>query len=517
MGRWVVVGVCLAIVGAGLAWLGFPLLTHVQRPIRVGLLHSLTGPMAISEKSMVDAEMMAIQEINASGGLLGRKVEWVKADGRSDPDTFAREAERLIEQEKVNVIIGCYTSSCRKAVKAVVERTDHLLIFPVAYEGMEQSPQIVYTGAAPNQLIIPTVKWCSDSLKAKTFFLIGSDTVWPHSVHEIIKDELKALGATLLGEEYIPFGSSDVDAAVNKAVSAKPDVILSSIEGETNVPFYGKIRGPGGEAVKIPLVTFPVAEDELRELPVKEMTNDYLVCNYFQALDRPENEVFTRAFKAMYGHDRVTSDAIVTAYNSVKLWAQAVLEAETDVVKDVRSVLVRQSLNAPEGVISIDRTTQHTWRPFFVGKVQRDGQVEIVQSVVKPIRPVPYPFSRTRDEWALFQESLGGGHRGERREAAWTGFVGDFRRARLQPALREQRFEVEPFHETSKTSSLRAANRDPVADLVPDHLVDPLRCSHIPDRVDHQRRARANRPPGSDGDLGNKVGGDRKLCGQPPQ
>ena len=407
MRRRLLTGFGALIVLAGAGWWFAPALARVKAPIRVGLLHSMTGPMAISESSMVEAEVLAIEELNAAGGLLGRRVEWVKADGKSDPETFAREAERLIRDEKVCAIFGCWTSACRKSVKGVVERTDHLLIYPVAYEGLEQSPNIVYTGAAPNQQIIPTVKWAIDVLKAKTFFLVGTDSVWPHSVNAIVKDQLTALGGTVAGEEYVGDDGNRVDAVVAKAVKAGPDLILSTLEGETNLPFYKALRGGGVDnASKIPALSYSVTEEELRQLPVTRMVNDYAVCNYFQAIDRPENVDFVRRFKARFGQDRVTSDTIATAYSSVGFWAQAVREAETDEVGTVREFLLQQSLDAPEGVISIDRDTQHTWRPFFVGRVRGDGQIEILLTVSKPIRPVPFPFSRTRREWETFLESL---------------------------------------------------------------------------------------------------------------
>jgi len=405
MRRRVLVGVAVLAAGAIAAWAATPLLVRARAPIKVGLLHSRTGPMAISEASMIEAETLAIEEINAGGGLLGRRVEGVVADGKSDPATFAREAERLITEEKVSAIFGCWSSACRKSVKTVVERANHLLVYPVAYEGMEQSPNIIYCGAAPNQQIIPTVKWCHDVLKARTYFLIGTDSVWPHGVHAVVKDQLTALGATLSGEEFLPFGSPDVDAAIARAVKAKPDLILSTIEGDTNLAFYNKLRGvEGGSAV--PVVSFTVTEEELRVLPVKRMAHDYAVGNYFQSIDRPENHEFVKAFQTRFGADRVTSDAIDTAYNGVRMWAQAVRESETDAPAEVRTAFLRQSLNAPEGVISIDRETHHTWRPFYLGRVRNDGQVEVLWSAEKPIRPTPFPFSRTRQEWETFLEEL---------------------------------------------------------------------------------------------------------------
>ena len=309
---WVVL-IAVLVVASGVAWFGVPALGRARMPIKVGILHSLSGPMAISEKSMIDAEVLALEEINAAGGLLGRPVEWVIADGKSDPATFAREAERLIAEEKVSVIFGCWTSATRKSVKAVVERTNHLLIYPVAYEGLEQSPNIIYCGAAPNQLIIPTVKWSRDVLKAKTYFLIGTDSIWPRSVNTIIKDQLIAPGASLLGEEYIDSAGNGLDAACETALKAAPDVIMTTIEGDANLPFYKKMRTAGGAALKIPIINFPVAEDELQHLPVKDMVNDYLVCNYFQSIDRPENREFIKSFRARFGQDRVTSDTIATA------------------------------------------------------------------------------------------------------------------------------------------------------------------------------------------------------------
>ncbi len=410
---WIGVGLgVLAAAGIGLGLWLTPAWAGSKRPILVGLLHSLTGPMAISEKSMVQAEKLAIAELNAAGGIGGRRIEAIVADGESDPQVFARQAQTLIDRG-VSVIVGCWSSSCRKSVLPVVEKADHFLIYPVAYEGMEQSPNIFYTGAAPNQQVIPTVKWAFDVLKARRFYLIGTDTIWPRSVNTIIKDQLKALGGIVAGEEYFSLGTTTLDAAVDRAIKAKPDVILSTIEGDANLPFYKKIRAPGSEAVKIPIISYPLTEEELRELPVANMVNDYCVCNYFQAIQRQENKTFIAAFQAAYGADRSTSDAVATAFSSVKLWAQAVAEADTDEPRIARASMLRQSLNAPEGVISIDRESQHTWRPFFVGRVQGDGQVEIVFSLKKPIRPSPFPFSRTHAQWGRFLDDLyreWGGH-----------------------------------------------------------------------------------------------------------
>jgi urea transport system substrate-binding protein len=406
MKRLALVAAVILAVGAGLGWYAWRWYDWLDRPIVVGILHSETGPMAISEKSMIDAEVMALEEINARGGLLGRRLEWKIADGRSDWPTYAQQAHKLIEEDRVCVIFGCWTSASRKNVKPVVEQADHLLIYPMAYEGLEQSPNIVYTGSAPNQQIIPTVKWSYDTLKARKFFLVGSDYVWPHSVNAIVKDQLQALGAELAGEEYIFFGSADVEDVVAKIRDAKPDVILSAVVGDTNVPFYDRLRQAGINPEQTPVISFSIAEDELRKLSRKDMVGNYAAWNYFQSIDRTENIEFVNRFKARYGADRVTSDVIDAAYNSVMLWAQAVQEAETESQTIVRRVILRQSLDAPEGVISVDPETQHTWRPVYIAKMRVDGQFDIVWNSQKPVRPIPYPISRTRSEWDAYVNGL---------------------------------------------------------------------------------------------------------------
>jgi urea transport system substrate-binding protein len=375
-------------------------------PIRVGLLHSKTGDMANSEKSLVDAEVLALEEINAHGGLLGRRIEWVIADGRSDWMTFAREAARLIETEKVSVIFGCWTSSSRKVVKGVVEQHDHLLFYPNAYEGLEQSPNIVYTGAAPNQHIIPAVKWSYDNLNARRYFLAGSDHIWSRGVYAIVTDCLRALGAEVVGEEYLLLGAQNVEPLIDRIKQSRPDVILSTVTGDTNLPFYKMLAAAGLGPRRIPVVAFGVAEQELRSFPIGDMVGDYAAWTYFQSLDRPENHELVSKFKAKYGSERVTSDAIAMAYTSVRLWAQTVEEAQTDDPTTVRKLIGHESLSAPGGIISIDPETQHTWRPVYIGKIRADGQFDITWSSDKPVRPIPYPSSRTREQWELFLDEL---------------------------------------------------------------------------------------------------------------
>jgi len=413
--RWLLVaGVAAALA---LGWLLVEWLVIDRRPIVVGLLHSQTGPMAISERSMIDAEVLALEEINAAGGLLGRRVRWVVADGGSDGPTFARQAEALIRDHGVSVIFGCWTSASRKSVLPVVEKADHLLVYPMAYEGMEQSPNVVYTGAAPNQQITPAVQWCHDTLDARRFFLVGSDYIWPHCVNAIATDQIRGFGAEVVGETYVPFGSLDLDEVVRRIVAAKPDVILSAVVGDSAAALARALRAADVRPERTPLVTFSMAEDELRGSVAEDMAGHYAAWCYFQSLDREKNRGFVRRFKARYGGDRVTSDVIATAYSSVQFWAQAVREAGTDQVRQVRNALRHQSLDAAEGIIAIDPETRHAWRPVFIGRIRPDGQFDIVWPTsgadrAAAVRPVPFPLSRSRSEWERFvadlQQSWGG-------------------------------------------------------------------------------------------------------------
>jgi urea transport system substrate-binding protein len=373
----------------------------MAQDIKVGTIFPLSGGAGPDGQTVTNAVKLIVDQINAKGGLLGRRIEVAIADGKSDWPTYAKEAERLIKDEKVVTLIGCWTSASRKNVLPVVEKYNHLLIYPMAYEGLEQSPNIIYTGAAPNQQIIPAVKWSIDNLGRK-FFLVGSDYVWPHSVNAIVSDQLKALGGEKVGEEYIFFGSSDVAAAVEAIRKSKPDVIFSEVVGASNIAFYRALRQAGIQAGKTPVVSVSIGEDELRALQTEDMVGHYSAWNYFQSLNRKENIEFVHNFQKRYGADRVTSDVIEAAYFSVHLWAQAIQENGHADVASIRRDLLGQSFNAPEGVISIDPATQHTWRSFSIARILPNRQFDVVWTSHKAIRPVPYPLSRSKAEWDQF-------------------------------------------------------------------------------------------------------------------
>ncbi|MCP5005306.1 MAG: urea ABC transporter substrate-binding protein [Planctomycetes bacterium] len=378
---------------------------NMLEPIKVGVLHSLTGTMAISEASVVDATMMAIEEINEKGGILGRDIKPLVVDGCSDLSTFAREAERLISGEEVSVVFGCWTSASRKTVKPIFEEHDGLLFYPVQYEGLEQSPNIIYTGAAPNQQIIPAVKWSFDNL-GKRFFLVGSDYVFPRSANAIIMDQAEAMGAEIVGEEYVLLGSDDVKGMVDKIASVKPDVIINTINGDSNIAFFRELHNRGIKPDEIPTMSFSIAEGELQAMGIEHMVGNYACWNYFQSVDTERNEEFVRKFKNKYGADRVVSDPMEAGYFGVRLWELAVNEAGTADVDSVRTVIKRQSLKVPEGMVYLDPDNNHTWKTVRIGKIGWDGQFNIVWDSKRSMQPVPYPPSRSRHEWDQFLQRL---------------------------------------------------------------------------------------------------------------
>jgi urea transport system substrate-binding protein len=373
-----------------------------DEPIKVGILHSLTGTMAISESSVVDATQMAIDEINASGGLLGRHLETVVVDGKSDWPSFASGIETLIQQEKVSVLFGCWTSASRKLVKSIVEQYDHLLFYPVQYEGLEQSPNIIYTGATPNQQISPAVKWSMEHL-GKRVYLAASDYVFPRAANTLIKKQLLALGAEVVGEYYLLLGSDDVSELIDDIANSQADVILNTINGDSNLAFFQKLHN---KEIETPVMSFSIAEEEIQQMDIEVMVGHYSAWNYFQSLDTPENHRFVTNFKKRYGANRTTNASMEAAYIGVHLWAKSVIHAKTIDTSTVRQSLKGESYLAPEGKVTISALNNHLWKPLHIGQIQADGQFKIIWSQTEPIRPLPYPSYRTRQSWHRYLESL---------------------------------------------------------------------------------------------------------------
>jgi urea transport system substrate-binding protein len=371
--------------------------------LTVGVVHSLSGTMAYSESPVVDATLLAIDQINGRGGLLGRRVEPIVVDGKSDCATFARSAEWLLAEKKVCTIFGCWMSAHRKRVLPLVEQYDNVLIYPVQYEGMETSPNVFYTGAAPNQQIIPAIQWTFGFLNCKRLFLVGSDYIFPRVANEIVRDQMNRLGGTITGESYIPSGTFEVRNLVEAIAAAKPDLIVNTINGDSNIAFFRALHAAGITPDRIPTLSFSIGENELRNL---DITGNYAAWNYFQSIERSENSRFVEAFRSHYGPQRVTSDPMEAAYLGVHLWAQAVVEAGSADIPQIREALRHQSFNAPEGPVHFDSVNQHTWKTIRVGKVLEDGQFEVIYSSERPIRPEPFPDTRSPREWTALLEGL---------------------------------------------------------------------------------------------------------------
>lgn len=358
--------------------------------IKVGILHSLSGTMAISETTVVDAEELAIEEINAAGGVLGKQIVAVKEDGASDWPTFTEKAEKLIDQDKVAVVFGGWTSASRKAMLPVFEEKDHMLWYPVQYEGQECSKNIFYTGAAPNQQIEPAVTWLLEN-KGKEFFLVGSDYVFPRTANNIITEQLKADGGTVAGEDYLPLGNTEVTPIINKIKQALPDggVIFNSLNGDSNVAFFKQLKSAGMGPDKYPVMSVSIAEEEVRQIGPEFLEGHYAAWNYFQTVESPANTKWVADFKAKYGEDRVTNDPMEAAYIMVYLWAQAVEKAGTTDIAAVREAAYGQTLEAPEGLVTMN-ANHHISKTVRMGEIRADGMFDIVSSTEGPVDPIPW-------------------------------------------------------------------------------------------------------------------------------
>lgn len=367
-----------------------------EETIKVGILHSLSGTMSISEVSLKDAELMAIEEINNNGGVLGKKLEPIVEDGASDWPTFAEKAKKLLQKDKVAVIFGCWTSASRKAVLPVVEENNGLLFYPVQYEGLESSPNIFYMGAAPNQQIVPAVKWLFDNGK-KRFYLLGSDYVFPRTANKIIKAYLKYLGGVVVGEEYTPLGHTDYSSVINKIKAAKPDVVFNTLNGDSNVAFFKQLKDAGIDAKTLPVMSVSIAEEEIKGIGPEYLKGHLVAWNYFQSVDTPENIEFVEKYKKKYGEDRVTDDPIEAAYIGVYLWAKAVEKAGSTDVDKVREAAKGIEFNAPEGPVKIDGDNQHLYKTVRIGEILENGQIRELWKTNEPVKPDPYLKSY---EWA---------------------------------------------------------------------------------------------------------------------
>jgi len=366
-----------------------PAATDSGTEIKVGILHSLSGTMAISEVSVKDAEIMAIEEINAKGGVLGKQLKPIVEDGASDWPTFAEKAEKLISVDKVATVFGGWTSASRKAMLPVFEKLDALLWYPVQYEGLETSPNIFYTGATTNQQIIPGLDYLKAQGKTKVF-LVGSDYVFPRTANKEIKAYAAANGMEIVGEEYTPLGHTEYSTVITKLKDKQPTAVFNTLNGDSNVAFFKQFKDAGLTAAEMPVLSVSVAEEEVRGIGPENVAGHLVAWNYYQTTPGAANETFVKAYKAKYGPNRVTADPIEAGYIQVYLWAAAVEKAGTTEVAAVKKAADGITLDAPEGKVTIDGETQHLFKTARIGLVEADGQIKEISNSGAPIKPDPY-------------------------------------------------------------------------------------------------------------------------------
>ncbi len=367
-------------------------LAVTDKEVTVGQLHSATGTMAISETGAIRAERLAIEQINAQGGILGRQIKVIQEDGASDWPTFAEKAKKLLENDHVATVFGCWTSASRKAVLPIFERDNGLLYYPTFYEGLEQSKNVIYTGQEATQQILESLNWIAREKKAKTFYLVGSDYIWPRTSMKIARKHIEnVLHGTVVGEEYYPLGTTQFGSLINKVKLKHPDVVFSAVVGGSNVSFYKQLKAAGVTAAKQNLLTLSVTEDELLGIGGENMEGFYSSMKYFQSLNNPNNTKFVAAFKAKYGPTAVIGDVTQAAYLGPWLWKAAVEKAGSfDIDKVVAASPGIELKTAPEGYVKI-HPNHHLWSKSRIAQVLPNGQFKVVYESPNLIEPNPFP------------------------------------------------------------------------------------------------------------------------------
>lgn len=369
---------------------GLPAIASAQATVKLGLLHSLTGTIAIAEASLVDAERMAIDEINAAGGVLGRKIEVIVEDGASENHVFAEKARKLLDRDKVAAIIGCYTSASRKAILPALTRAKGLLYYPTYYEGQEQHSQVIYPSQEATQSVVAALDWMVRE-KGKKFYLVGSDYIYPRTCNRIARPTITRGGGTVMGEDYAPLGHTEFSTIINKIRAANPDCIYSTVVGGSNVAFYKQLRAAGLDGTKVTLLSTVVSENEIEGIGAADAAGYYACMGYFQSIKSSTNEKFVKAFKTKYGQNRVIGDPMQVAYNSVYLWKLAVEKANSFDVDKVIAASSGIELDAPEGMVRIHASNHHVWKKVRIGRARADGQFDIVWEAPDLIEPNPFP------------------------------------------------------------------------------------------------------------------------------
>jgi len=357
--------------------------------IKVGALNSLSGTMAISEVTVRNAVDLAVEQINAEGGVMGKKIDLVGEDGASEPTVFAEKAEKLISSDCVAAVFGGWTSSSRKAMLPVFEGNNSLLYYPVQYEGLESSPNIFYTGATTNQQIVPALDYLKDQ-GVKSLYLVGSDYVFPQTANRIIRAYAEANGIEIKGEDYTPLGSTDFSTIVNKVRSADADAVFNTLNGDSNVAFFREYKNVGLTPEEMPVVSVSIAEEEVGGIGVQNIEGQLTAWDYYQTIDTPENNEFVKAYKDKFGADKPTSDPMEAAYLSVYLWKNTVEKAQSFDVKAIQDNAGGVSFNAPEGLVTIDGDNNHITKTARIGEIRPDGLIYTIWESPGPIEPDPY-------------------------------------------------------------------------------------------------------------------------------
>lgn len=366
-------------------------LAVTDKSVTVGILHSVTGTMAISETGSVEAEKLAISQINASGGVLGRKIDFIQEDGASDWPTFAEKARKLLVNDKTAAVFGCWTSASRKAVLPVFEQYNGMLYYPTFYEGLEQSKNVIYTGQEATQQILAGLDWVVNDKKAKTFYLLGSDYIWPRTSNKIARKHIEKKGLTVVGEEYFPLGDTQFNSVINKIKLKKPDVIYAIIVGGSNVAFYKQLKAAGIDLTKQTLMTISVTEDEILGIGGQNIVGAYACMKYFESLDNPNNKAFVPAFKKMWGEGSVIGDVTQAAYLGPWLWKLTVEKAGSfDIDKIAAASPGVEFKGAPEGYVRIHEN-HHLWSKTRVGRAREDGQYDLIYETANLMEPNPFP------------------------------------------------------------------------------------------------------------------------------
>ena len=375
-------------------------------PLHVGVVNSVSGPLSIGARPVIDATLLAFQEINDRGGLLGRPVEVTIHDAKSDNDTITPEVERLLAKHRVLAVFGGWSPSNRRSIRPVIEDYNNLLMFPIWDEGLEDSMHVVYCGSTPNQLVLPALRHWVSMNGAQRIYCIGTDGLFSHISIELVTDELANQKARVVDYHYAPFGEDTFTTSIKKIYASKPDVIFNFLIGESNLDFFKELRESGITPRQIPTVSFSFGEAELSQLAGVDMVGDYLAGSYFQSIKSAANLAFVQRFQHQYGAYRTVGAAVEAAYNSVHLWAQAVTAAGVPEVERIRSALAGQTFEGPGGIIRVDPSTHHCFKSFHLARIEAPGVVNITYSSPELIRPEPFPATRTRAQWEALLEYL---------------------------------------------------------------------------------------------------------------